>query len=116
MRWRTVGVPGARSSTTTHAVIEVDRFFSGERVARVLDRVAAVRGFPTAIVCDNEPEFLSQALDQWAHEQGVALQFIDPGKPTQNPFAESFNGRLRDECLNESWFVGLRDAQDMIEA
>jgi putative transposase len=97
-------------------VIEVDRSLSGERVARVLDRVAAVRGFPTAIVCDNGPEFRSQALDQWAHDRGVALQFIDPGRPTQNPFAESFNGRLRDECLNESWFVGLRDAQDTIEA
>lgn len=64
----------------------------------------------------NEPEFRSEALDQWADRRGVALLFIQPGKPIQNAFAESFNGRLRDECLNESWFVSLRDARETIEA
>lgn len=96
--------------------IEVDFSLSGERVVRVLDRVAAVRGYPRAIVCDNGPEFVSEALDTWAHEHGVLLDFIDPGKPVQNPFIESFNGTFREECLNESWFVSLYDAQRTIEA
>lgn len=96
--------------------IEVDFSLPGERVVRVLDTVASERGYPKAIVCDNGPEFAGEALDQWAHTRGVALRFIQPGKPIQNAFAESFNGRLRDECLNESWFVSLADAQQMIEA
>ena len=96
--------------------IAVDFSLPGERVARVLDDVAATRGYPTVIVCDNGPEFAGAALDQWAHAHHVALQFIEPGKPIQNAFAESFNGRLRDECLNESWFVSLADAQQTIEA
>jgi putative transposase len=97
-------------------VIEVDFSLSGERVARVLGRVAQTRGYPRAIVCDNGPEFISAALDTWAHTHGVLLDFIDPGKPTQNAFVESFNGTFRDECLNESWFVSLYDAQRTIEA
>jgi len=102
--------------TRESPAIAVDTSLSGERVARVLDEVGETRGFPKAIVCDNGPEFRSEALDQWADRRGVALLFIQPGKPIQNAFAESFNGRLRDECLNESWFVSLRDAQDTIEA
>lgn len=97
-------------------VIEVDFSLSGDRVARVLDRLAATRGVPAAIVCDNGPEFAGQALDTWAHTRGVKLDFIDPGKPTQNAFIESFNGTFRDECLNENWFVSLGDAQRTIEA
>lgn len=97
-------------------VIEVDFSLPGERVVRVLERLARTRGLPTSIRCDNGPEFAGQVLDQWAHVNGVLLDFIDPGKPTQNAFAESFNGRLRDECLNESWFVSLADAQETIEA
>jgi len=97
-------------------VIAVDRSLPGERVVRELDQVALVRGYPEVIVCDNGPEFRSEALDQWAHQHGVTLQFIEPGKPVQNCFIESFNGRLRDECLNESWFVTLPDAQHTIEA
>lgn len=96
--------------------IEVDFSLSGERVARVLDRLAQSRGLPATIVCDNGPEFAGHVLDQWAHGRGVALAFIEPGKPVQNAFAESFNGRLRDECLNESWFVSLTDARETIEA
>ena len=96
-------------------VIEVDVSLSGARVAEVLDRVVARRGLPRGIVCDNGPEFASQALDQWAYRRGVALLFIEPGKPVQNAYAESFNGRLRDECLNESWFVSLADARQTIE-
>ena len=97
-------------------VIEVDFSLPGERVVRVLDRLARTRGLPTSIRGDNGPEFAGQVLDQWAHVNGVVLDFIDPGKPTQNAFAESFNGRLRNECLNESWFVSLADAQATIEA
>ena len=96
--------------------IEVDVSLPGTRVVQVLDRLAAERGLPKAIVCDNGPEFAGQALDEWAHRRGVLLDFIEPGKPTQNPFVESFNGTLRDECLNEIWFVSLRDAQYTIEA
>lgn len=97
-------------------VIAVDRSLPGERVVRELEQVARVRGYPEVIVCDNGPEFRGEALDRWAHEHGVTLQFIEPGKPVQNCFIESFNGRLRDECLNESWFVSLEDAQQTIEA
>ena len=90
--------------------IEVDFSLSGELVMRVLERLAVTRGLPWAIVLDIGPEFVSQALDQWAHRRGVALQCIEPGKPVQNAYAESFNGRFRDECLNASWFVSLADA------
>jgi putative transposase len=96
--------------------IEVDFSLPGERVARVLDRVAASRGYPKAIVCDNGPEFRGEALDQWAHQHRVQLAFIEPGKPVQNAYIESFNGKFRDECLNENWFVSLADAQQTIEA
>ncbi|MDB4874432.1 MAG: ISDet2, transposase orfB, partial [Gemmatimonadetes bacterium] len=95
---------------------EVDTSLPGERVVRVLERLATTRGLPRAIVCDNGPEFRGEALDRWADRRGVALQFIQPGKPIQNAFAESFNGRFRDECLNESWFVSVLDAQQTIEA
>jgi putative transposase len=70
----------------------------------VLDRLVAERGAPDLIVMDNGPEFTSRALDAWAYERGVRLHFIQPGKPTQNCFVESFNGKFRDECLNENWF------------
>jgi putative transposase len=102
--------------TRESPAIEVDTSLPGERVVRVLDGLGATRGYPKAIVCDNGPEFRGEALDQWADKHGVALLFIQPGKPIQNAFAESFNGRLRDECLNESWFVSLADARDTIEA
>ena len=97
-------------------VIAVDRSLPGERVVRELEQVARGRGYPEVIVCDNGPEFRGEALDRWAHEHGVTLQFIEPGKPVQNCFIESFNGRLLDECLNESWFVSLADAKRTIEA
>lgn len=96
--------------------IEVDFSLPGERVARVLDRVASVRGYPRVISCDNGPEFAGAALDDWAHAHGVMLDFIDPRKPVQNAFIESFNGTFRNECLNENWFVSLYDAQRTIEA
>jgi putative transposase len=102
--------------TRENPAIEVEFSLTGERVARVLERLATTRGLPTTIVCDNGPAFQSLVLDQWAHRRCVTLHFIEPGRPVQNVFAESFNGRLRDECLNESWFVSLPDAQRTIEA
>jgi putative transposase len=96
--------------------IEVDNSLPGPRVVRVLERVAQERGVPEAIQVDNGPEFISQVVDQWAYANGVALHFIDPGKPVQNAFIESFNGKFRDECLNQSWFTSLEDARGIIEA
>jgi putative transposase len=96
--------------------IEVDVGLGGERVAQVLDGVGAARGWPAGITCDNGPEFRGRALDVWATARGVALEFIRPGKPVDNAFAESFNGRLRDECLNTHWFLSLADARRTIEA
>jgi putative transposase len=96
--------------------IEVDTSISGVRVARVLDRVLGERGHaPHAIVRDNGPELTSRALDQWAYDRGVRLHFIDPGKPVQNCFVESFNGTLRHECLNDHWFTSVYDARAIIE-
>ena len=97
-------------------VIEVDCSLPGERVVRVLERLARTRDLPPSIRCATGPEFAGQVLDQWAHVNGVVLDVIDPGKPTQNAFTENFNGRLREECLNESWCVSLADARDTIEA
>jgi putative transposase len=97
--------------------IEVDTSISGVRVARVLDRVIAARmAQPDEIVLDNGPELTSRALDHWAYVRGVQLRFIAPGKPVQNAFIESFNGKLRDECLNEHWFTSLWDARQKVEA
>jgi putative transposase len=95
--------------------IEVDTSLSGLRVRRVLDRIGSERGLPETVVLDNGPEFRGRALAAWSEERGVRLEFIQPGKPAQNAFAESFNGRLRDECLNANWFTSLSDAQRKIE-
>ncbi len=89
--------------------------FPGTEVVRTLDRIADKRGYPEAIVMDNGPEFTGTALDQWAHAHRVRLDFIQPGKPTQNGFAESFNGTFRNECLNRNWFANLRQARWTIE-
>ena len=96
--------------------IELDTSLPGARVVRVLDELAEQRGLPTAILMDNGPELTGRALDQWAYEHGVELRFIDPGKPVQNAFIESFNGRFRDECLNQHWFVSLAHARRIVEA
>jgi putative transposase len=95
--------------------IEVARSIPGERVTRVLDRLATERGLPRTIVVDNGPEFAGRALDQRAFDRGVTLHFIEPGKPVQNCFVESFNGKFRDECLNVNWFTSLADAVTRIE-
>ena len=102
--------------TRESLAIEVDTSLSGVRVARVLDRVISERGaLPAEIVMDNGPELTSKALDQWAYDRGVRLRFIEPGKPQQNGYVESFNGTLRDECLNEHWFMSLYDARRIVE-
>jgi putative transposase len=102
--------------TRESLAIEVDTSLSGARVARVLDQVIDGRGAtPDEITLDNGPELTSKALDQWAYDRGVRLRFIEPGKPVQNCFIESFNGRLRDECLNEHWFQSLPHARRIVE-
>lgn len=96
--------------------IEVDVGLGADRVVEVLERLRVTRGLPERITLDNGPEFQSRALDAWAHKRGVKLNFIRPGKPVENAFIESFNGRLRDECLNQHWFLSLSDARRTIES
>src|SRR5688500_4924697 len=96
--------------------IEVDRSLPGLRVTRVLGRLRAALGLPHTIVLDNGPEFAGRTLDAWAYGAGVTLCCIRPGEPIENAYVESFNGKFRDECLNEHWFVSLADAQAAIEA
>jgi len=93
----------------------VDTSLGGVRVVRVLEGLKQQGRKPGAIVIDNGPEFVSQVVDRWAYENGVTLDFSRPGKPTDNAFVESFNGRLRDECLNTHWFLSLADARAKIE-
>jgi putative transposase len=96
--------------------IHVGQSLKGEDVAAVLSGIAGERGKPETIKSDNGSEFISKVMDKWAYERGVELDFSRPGKPTDNAMVESFNGRLRQECLNEHWFMSLTDAQDKIEA
>jgi putative transposase len=95
--------------------IEVDTSLGGARVVSVLERLSETRGLPEAITIDNGPEFTGKVLDKWAYRKGVKLNFIRPGKPIENAYAESFNGRLRDECLNTNWFLNLKHARNIIE-
>jgi putative transposase len=97
-------------------VLEADHSLTGKRVSRVLDRMALTRGLPEVITVDNGPEFISKALDLWAFENKVKLRFIQPGKPVQNAYIESFNGKFREECLSEHVFVSLHSAQEIIES
>ena len=95
--------------------IEVDTSLGGHRVVGVLERLADIRGLPEVITMDNGPEFAGRAMDEWAYRRGVKLNFIRPGKTIENALAESFIGRLRDECLNTNWFMNLKLARDIIE-
>jgi transposase InsO family protein len=101
----------------THEAVAIhpDRAISGAYVARILEGVKQERGLPKVIRSDNGREFCGRAMLTWAHENGVLLRFIEPGKPNQNAYVESFNGRLRDECLNEHWFTSLIHARVLIE-
>ena len=90
---------------------------TGKKVADALEGLARVRGYPSTITVDNGPEFISKALDLWAYQNGVRLDFIRPGKPpTENGLIESFNGKLRDECLNVNLFVSIADVAFKLEA
>jgi putative transposase len=97
-------------------VLEVDTSITGKRVVAVLARLADLRGLPLSITVDHGPEFEGQVLDAWAYQAGVRLSFIRPGKPVENAYIESFNGRFRDECLNEHWFLTMAHARRAIEA
>ena len=96
-------------------VIEVDTSITGFRVSRVLEWLSMTRGLPESITVDNGPEFAGMALDRWAYTKNVRLNFIRPGKPVENAFIESFNGRLRQECLNQHHFLDLEEARKTIE-
>ena len=114
--------------------IDVDQGIKGEQVVEAMARISSTRGASKTIRVDNGPEFISKALDRWAeqpkvpamrsivgmaaqgYDNGVTLEFSRPGKPTDNAFVESFNGRLRDECLNAHWFLSLADVRAKIEA
>ena len=95
--------------------VEADTSLPGQRVVRALDRLADLKGLPESIRVDNGPEFISKVLDEWAYRNGVKLDFIRPGKPTENCYAESFHGRFRDECLNENYFSDMQEAKNKIE-
>jgi putative transposase len=114
-RFRTLNV--VDSFTREGLAIEVDTSLPGARVVRVLDAITAQRGrYPDEIIIDNGPEFISKVLDAWAYQHGVKLHFIRPGKPMENGHCESFNGRFREECLNQNWFLDLEDARRKIAA
>jgi putative transposase len=102
----------------THESIAVvaEHCMGGSHLTRVLDAICAQRGQPAVIRSDNGKEFTGKAMLNWSHRTGVALRLIEPGKPNQNAYIESFNGRLRDECLNEHWFTSLSHARSVIEA
>jgi len=102
-------------ATHEAVAIEVERAISGMGVSRVLDRLAPSRGLPGIIRSDNGKEFCGKTMVKWAHERGVTLRLIEPGKPNQNAYIESFNGRLRDECLNEHGFQNVLHARTLIE-
>lgn len=95
--------------------VEADTSISSQRVIHVLERVGLIRGkFPVSIVMDNGPEFRSQAIFAWAQQNKVQMDFIQPGKPTQNCFVESYNGTMREECLNENLFFNLNHARTIL--
>lgn len=96
--------------------IEADTSLSAQRVQHVLDSAVGLRGRPSTIVSDNGPEFRSRTLQVWSERTRVPLRYIEPGKPVQNAFIESFNGRLRDECLNANWFFNVKEARRNIRA
>ncbi|TPG15511.1 integrase core domain-containing protein [Sphingomonas oligophenolica] len=119
-RWKKVygglGVGELRRLKLLALAIDVDQGIKGEQVVAAMGRITLSRGAPRTIRVDNGPEFISKALARWSYENGVTLDFSRPGKPTDNAFVESVNGRLRDECLNTHWFLSLEDARTKIEA
>jgi putative transposase len=115
--WRVIKCLTIVDDATHESVAVVpQRAIGGMAVTRILDRLALTRGLPHAIRTDNGKEFCGRAMLTWAHQQGVSLRLIEPGKPNQNAYIESFNGRFRDECLNDHWSLNLAHAQAVIEA
>ncbi len=104
------------SFTRECLALEVDSCLSSRRVTRVLDWVIGQRGAPEAIRCDNGPEFTSRHFLAWCEGHKIKTVYIQPGRPMQNGYVESFNGRFRDECLNANWFATMADARQKIEA
>ena len=102
--------------TRESLAIRVAASIRGQDVVDVLQRLKEQRRLPRTIRVDNGPEFTSKRLDQWAYLNGVELDFSRPGKPTDNAFIESFNGRFRQGCLNENWFLSLEDAVEKVES
>ncbi len=102
-------------ATAAPIQISLDHSISGAYVTRLLDRACSIYGKPKIIRSDNGPEFTSKAMLNWAHRMGITLRLIQPGKPNQNAFVESFIGRFRDECLNDHWFTSLTHARQVIE-
>ncbi len=102
-------------ATHESVAIVAEHSMGGDHLVRVLDQICSQRGRPHAIRTDNGPEFSGRAMLTWAHRNGITLRPIEPGKPNQNAYVESFNGRLRDECLNEHWFTSLEHARIEIE-
>jgi len=102
----------------THEAVAIvpEHTIGGDHLTRILDSICSVRGKPAVIRSDNGPEFTGRAMLTWAHRHGITLRLIEPGKPNQNAYVESFNGRFRDECLNEHWFMSLAHARAVIEA
>jgi putative transposase len=102
--------------TRESVAIEVGQSLKGEDVVRVLNQAKQKRGVPKFLFCDNGSEFTSQAVDLWAYQNEMKIDFSRPGKPTDNAFVESFNGTFRAECLNAHWFGTLAEAKRLIEA
>ena len=103
-------------ATHEAVAVVVERAMGGELLTRIMERICRERGYPQVIRTDNGKEFCGKAMLTWCHANGVKLRLIEPGKPNQNAYIESFNGRLRDECLNENWFLNLLHAKVLIEA
>lgn len=102
-------------ATHESVAIMAEHTIGGDHLTRMLDGICSLRGKPAVIRTDNGPEFIGRAMLGWAYRQGVSLRLIEPGKPNQNAYVESFNGRFRDECLNEHWFTSLAHARIEIE-
>ena len=103
-------------ATHESVAIVAERAIGGKLLTRTMERICKERGYPQIIRTDNGKEFCGRAMLSWCHAHGVKMRLIEPGKPNQNAYIESFNGRLRDECLNESWFLNLHHARVLIEA
>ena len=112
-RFRVLNVVDDHSRICPGQIVDVS--ISGARIARFLDELALGVGLPEEIVLDNGPEGTSRAMFEWSERTGVRLRFIEPGKPVQNAFVESFNGKFRDECLNLHWFRSLRHAREEVD-